>query len=175
MLSEVEEVYGELRKVAAIHLSRSVSRPSLQPTQLVHEVWVRLAGRGWKSKTHFLALASRAMRTVIIDAIRARLAVKRGGDWHRAEVPPGVEIASPAMSLSADQVIDLDRALEQLAAEDFRKAQVVEMHFFGGMEFKEISEALEVSMSTVKRDWQFSRAWLYTRLAPREGSHLSEN
>lgn len=165
MDGEAAEVYGELRKIAAIHLSRSARNPSLQATQLVHEAWVRLAGRGWKSRTHFLALASRTMRMVLIDAIRARNTNKRGGDWERLEIAPGFELANPAGALAPDQILELDRALDELASEDTRKAQVVEMHFFGGLEFQEIAEVLEISLSTVKREWQFSRAWLYSRLS----------
>ena len=164
MESQTTEIYDELRKIAAIHLSRSVRKPSLQPTQLVHEAWLRLANRGWKSKTHFLALASRTMRMVLIDAIRSRMATKREGSLERVEIAPGFELASPAMPLSMDQLLELDRALDELAAADERKARIIEMHFFAGLEFAEIADALEISLSTVKRDWQFSRAWLYTRL-----------
>ncbi len=164
MHSETAEIYDELRKIAAIHLSRSARKPSLQATQLVHEAWIRLANRGWKSKTHFLALASRTMRMVLIDSIRARMAAKRQGNLERMELAPGFELATPEMPLSIDQLLELDRALDQLAAEDERKARIIEMHFFAGLEFQEIAEALEISLSTVKRDWQFSRAWLYARL-----------
>ncbi|MFN7937960.1 MAG: ECF-type sigma factor [Bryobacteraceae bacterium] len=164
MESQTAEIYGELRRIAAIHLSRSVHKPSLEPTQLVHEAWLRLAHRGYKSRTHFLALASRTMRMVLIDAIRARTAAKRHGNLERLEIAPGFELACPELPLSTDQLLELDRALDELGAQDERKAKIIEMHFFGGLEFQEIAEALEISLSTVKRDWQFSRAWLYTRL-----------
>lgn len=170
MESQTAEIYGELRRIAAIHLSRSLHKPSLEPTQLVHEAWLRLANRGWKSRTHFLALASRTMRMVLIDAIRARTAAKRYGNLERLELTPGFELACPELPLSAEQLLELDRALDELATQDERKAKVIEMHFFGGLEFQEIAEALEISLSTVKRDWQFSRAWLYTRLKGLEGN-----
>lgn len=157
------EVYQELQKIAAIHLSRGARQPSIQPTQLVHEAWLRLNGRGWKSKTHFLALASRTMRMVLIDAARARMAAKRSGSLERVTWTPGMEPASAAMPL--ESVIELDRALEELAAKDQRKARVVEMRFFGGLEFEEIGEALEISLATAKRDWEFARTWLFTRLS----------
>ncbi len=164
-MEDIAEVYTELRRIAAIHLSRASRKSSLHATQLVHETWIRLSGRGWKSRTHFMATASRAMRTVLIDAIRARTATKRGGEWNRIEITPGFELISSAMSLSVDQLLELDRALTELADEDGRKAKVIELHFFGGLEFQEIAEVLELSLSTVKRDWQFSRAWLYSRLS----------
>lgn len=161
--ADVAAVYGELHKIAVIHLSRGGRQPSLQATQLVHEAWLRLAGHGWKSRTHFLALASRTMRLVLIDAVRARMAQKREGEWERLEWTPGGELAG--VSVPVEQVIEIDRALDELALKDERKARVVEMRFFGGLEFPEIAEALEISLSTAKRDWEFSRAWLFGRLA----------
>lgn len=163
--SDVAEVYGELRKIAAIHLSRSSRTPSLQATQLVHEAWLRLAGRGWNSRTHFMALASRTMRMVLIDAIRARTAQKREGDRDRLELTPGTEFAGSNMSLPIESVLELDLALDELAVKDARKAQVVEMRFFGGLDFEEVAEALGISTATAKRDWEFSRSWLFARLS----------
>jgi RNA polymerase sigma factor (TIGR02999 family) len=164
-MTEDEEIYSELRKVAAIHLSRSAPQASMEPTQLVHEVWLRLSSsRNWKSRTHFLALASRTMRSVLIDSIRARMAQKRSGQWQRLDWDTGMDGRIPGIALPLDQMLELDRALDLLAEEDPRKAQVVEMRFFAGMEFEEIAEELGVSCITVKRDWQFSRAWLYGRL-----------
>jgi RNA polymerase sigma factor (TIGR02999 family) len=162
---DVAAVYGELHKIAVIHLSRSARQPSLQATQLVHEAWLRLEGHGWKSKTHFLALASRTMRMVMIDTIRARMAQKRAGDWERMEWTPGIEAAGASISLPLEQIIEVDRALTELALKDDRKARVVEMRFFGGLDFPEIAEALDISLSTAKRDWEFSRSWLFTRLS----------
>lgn len=161
--SEITEVYAELQKIAAIHLNRFARTPSLQPTLLVHEAWVRLSGRGWKSRTHFLALASRTMRMVLIDAVRARMAGKRGGSWERVEWS---DPAGASFSLPLETVIEVDRALTGLMEKDARKAQVVEMRFFGGLEFQEIAEALDISLATVRRDWEFARAWLFARLSP---------
>jgi len=165
---DVQEVYAELRKIAAIHLSRGARTPSVQATQLVHEAWLRLAGRGWNSRTHFLALASRTMRMVLIDAARARMADKRGGSQDRLEWGPETEFTGASLSFPLDQNVEVDRALDELAARDPRKAQVVEMRFFGGLDFNEIAEALEISLATVRRDWEFSRAWLFSRLSPGE-------
>jgi RNA polymerase sigma-70 factor, ECF subfamily len=160
---ELELIYPELRKIAAFHLRRGVPHPSLQPTMLIHETWMRLGGNPAQSRTHFLALASHAMRKVLIDYIRARTARKRDGALKRLSLEAAGE-PGQTESLSLPQVLALDQALERLAALDPRKAQVVEMRFFGGMEFAEIAEALGVSLITVKRDWQFSRAWLYEAL-----------
>jgi RNA polymerase sigma-70 factor, ECF subfamily len=158
---ESNDVYEELQRIASIHLSRSARTPSLQATQLVHEAWLRLHDRGWKSKTHFLALASRAMRHVLIDTIRARLADKRGGGALQVTLAPGAEIITGG---SMENMIAVDQVLTQLAEKDERKARVVELRFFAGCEFAEIAEALEVSEATVKRDWEFARTWMYARL-----------
>jgi RNA polymerase sigma-70 factor, ECF subfamily len=166
--ANIDEVYRELQKIAAIHLSRSVRSASMQTTQLAHEAWLKLQEKGWKSKTHFLAMASRAMRMILIDAIRARMADKRQGDRERVELTPGIEFQALGLSVPVEQMLDLDVALTELARKDERKAQVVEMRFFGGMEFGEIAEALGVSMITAKRDWEFARAWLYGRLTKGE-------
>lgn len=163
---EVEEVYAELRKIASAHLSRSPRRPSLQATQLVHEAWLRLSGKGWKSRTHFLALASHTMRMLVIDALRARMAARRGSGAEHLRLEGDVEFSTPAGSLPVEAIIEVDRALDALAVKDERKARVVEMRFFGGLEMEEIAEVLGVSLPTVKRDWVFARAWLFSRLSP---------
>jgi RNA polymerase sigma-70 factor, ECF subfamily len=162
---DIADVYEELHKIAAIHIGRSAHHPSLQPTQLIHEAWLRLNRGNWRSRTHFLALASRAMRMVLIDAIRARKAQKRHGDRERVDWAPGLEFAAGSVSCPIEQLIDIDRALSDLARRDERKAQVVEMRFFGGLEFQEISEALDISIVTAKRDWEFARSWLFARLS----------
>ncbi len=162
-------MYAELRKIAAIHLSRGAKQPSLQATQLVHEAWLRLAGYGWKSRTHFLALASRTMRMVLIDAVRAGMGWRREGEGEGRGWTRGVEAGGQGSGVGLDRIIEIDRALTDLAEKDERRAQVVEMRFFGGLEFPEIAEVLGISLSTAKRDWEFARAWLFQRLAPPGG------
>ncbi|MBL8292642.1 MAG: RNA polymerase subunit sigma-70 [Bryobacterales bacterium] len=159
---EATAVYDELRRIAAVHLSRAARQPSIQPTQLVHEAWIRLHDRGWKSKTHFLSLASRAMRMVLVDAVRARMAAKRSGGMERVTWGQGLE--APA-SMPIEDVIAVDRVLNQLESKDKRKALVVEMRFFGGLEFGEIAEAINISESTAKRDWEFARTWMFAKLS----------
>ena len=109
-----------------------------------------------------MALASSAMRNVLVDYVRARLAEKRGRDWTRVSIEARGEPED--MTISLVQVLGVHKALERLSQLDARKARVVEMRFFGGMEFDEIAEALNISLITAKRDWQFSRAWLYDSL-----------
>jgi RNA polymerase sigma factor (TIGR02999 family) len=161
--ADLESVYAELRKLAAFHLGRRAPQPSLQPTLLVNETWLRLARAPWKSKSHFMALASSAMRNVLVDYVRARLAEKRGREWTHISIDDGDE--SEGMTFSLVQVLAVHEALERLSQLDARKARVVEMRFFGGMEFDEIADALNISLITAKRDWQFSRAWLYESLS----------
>ena len=160
--ADMELIYPELRKLAASHLKRRVPQASLQPTALVNEAWLRLAGHPWKSRSHFMAAASTTMRNVLVDYVRARLAEKRGGDWTRVSIDGGIE--PEAMTFSLAQVLDVHEALQRLSQLDARKARVVEMRFFGGTEFDEIAEALNISLVTAKRDWQFSRAWSYDSL-----------
>lgn len=156
------ELYEELRKIAGFHMRQAHQHPTLHPTMLVHEAWVRLNGGAYKSRTHYLAVASRAMRNVVVDYIRRKTADRRGGEWRKVTVELGNQ---EPVQFRMDQILDVDRALEELAGKDSRKARVVEMRFFGGMEFEEIAEFLEISVITAKRDWAFARAWLGTRLA----------
>lgn len=160
--ADLESLYSELRKLAAFHLARRAPQSSLQPTLLVNETWLRLARRPWKSKSHFMALASSAMRNVLVDYVRDRLAQKRGREWTRVSIGDGDELEGITFSLV--QVLAVHEALDRLSQLDARKARVVEMRFFGGLEFDEIAEALNISLITAKRDWQFSRAWLYESL-----------
>jgi len=160
--ADMESIYSELRRLAAFHLRRRAPQSSLQPTALVNETWLRLAQRPWKSRSYFMAVASTAMRNVLVDYVRARLAQKRGRDWARVSIEGGDE--SEGLTLSLGHVLAVHEALERLSHLDARKARVVEMRFFGGMEFDEIAEALNISLITAKRDWQFSRAWLYDSL-----------
>ena len=160
--ADLESIYAELRRLAAFHLRHRAPQASLQPTALVNETWLRLANQPWKSRSYFMALASSAMRNVLVDYVRARLAEKRGRDWAHVSIEARGE--PEAITISLVQVLGVHEALERLAQLDPRKARVVEMRFFGGMEFEEIAEALDISLITAKRDWQFSRAWLYDSL-----------
>jgi RNA polymerase sigma factor (TIGR02999 family) len=158
---ELQIIYRELRRIAAYHLRRSEPHPTLQPTILVHEAYLRLYGHSWKSRTHYMAAASKAMRQFMIDYLRKKVAQKRGGTQLRVVVDGN---SHNAIEVDLDCVLDIGRLLDRLAQEEPRKASVVEMRFFGGMEFAEIAEELGVALKTVQRDWQFCRAWLLQAL-----------
>jgi RNA polymerase sigma-70 factor, ECF subfamily len=156
-------VYGELRKIAAIHLRREQTGHTLQPTALVHEAYLRLVGQGaeiWNSRAHFLAVASQMMRRILVDHARARLREKRRGSSTRVTLSGAEDQAAVLQA----EVLDVDRALTRLAEIDERKARLVEMRFFGGLTMEETAAALELSMTTAERDWRFARAFLIHEL-----------
>lgn len=155
-------IYGELRKIAAAQLPGERPGHTLQPTAVVNEAFLRLMrqqGVDWRDRAHFFGLASTMMRRVLVDHARARGRLKRRSD----ERPPTL----PAISGDSPQaeLIDLDRALARLAEGYPRQTQIVEMRYFGGLEIEEIAACLDLSPATVKRDWQFARAWLVAELA----------
>ncbi len=155
-------VYEDLRRMAHWQLDREGGGHTLQTTGLIHEAYLKLAGGGSvsaSSRAHFLAIAARAMRQVLVDYARRRKAAKRGGGV--ISVTLGDE-PQPA-DASAENLLALDEALEQL---DPRQRQVIECRFFGGMEEKDIAAALGVPERTVRRDWVKARAWLYQSLYP---------
>ena len=158
--------YDTLRNLAASTLSRSASARSLPPTALVHEAWLRLcrdAPRGWESQRHFLGVATRAMREILIERERARRALRRGGGWARIEL----EESTAAVDPRAPDWIALAEALERLESHDARKSEVVHLRFFAGLTIDETARALGVSTATVERDWEFAKAWLHRELAGR--------
>ncbi|MDX1387992.1 MAG: sigma-70 family RNA polymerase sigma factor [Acidobacteriota bacterium] len=157
-------VYGELRRLARRHMKDERPGHTLQATALVHEAYARLVdveltGEG---RAQFFALASRAMRNVLVDHARSKQRVKRGGGAEKLTLDEAVAI-SPSPS---PQLIDLDVALDELAGQDERKARVIELSFFGGLTYDEIAELLEVSAATVRLDVRIAKAWLASRLAP---------
>lgn len=158
-------LYDELRGLA--HVVRRDGGPeTLNTTALVHEAYVRLVPSrdlDWKDRRHFLRVAARAMRQVLIRAAERRTAEKRGGD--RDPVTLDEELGAAGISESAgalepETVLSLNRALEELAGIDARKAEVVECRFFAGLSVEETADVLDVSTATVKRDWRAARAWL---------------
>jgi RNA polymerase sigma factor (TIGR02999 family) len=158
-------VYDELRGLARRQLARLRPGETLSPTALVHEAYVRFARRSAPSivdESHFIALAARAMRNIVIDFIRRKRAQKR--DAGPPLAAPDLDAAAAA-GLGAVDLLALDEALTQLQALDPRQAQVVELRFFAGLEVEEIARATGVSERTVKRDWQRARVFLYHRLS----------
>jgi RNA polymerase sigma factor (TIGR02999 family) len=153
-------VYEDLRRVARRQLGREYADRALDPTELVHEAFLKLGSVGARDRAHYLAIAARAMRQVLVDQARDRKAAKRGGGgWERTTLTDGAWVAE----FDADGVLALDEAL---AALDPRQRQVVECRFFAGMEEQEIAAALGVSERTVHRDWVKARAWLYRYFYP---------
>ena len=152
-------VYDDLKVLARRNMAREHGERTLRPTDLVHEAYMKLAGShlGAADRAHFLAIASHAMRQVLIDHARKRRAAKRGLGWERTTLSG----AAWSTDLDADQLLALDEALNELEP---RQRQVVEYRFFGGMEESEVAEVLGISDRTVRRDWVKARAWLYRRL-----------
>ena len=160
-------VYGELRARARTAMSHERDRLTLQPTALVHEAYLKLVGqRGitWKDRAHFYAVASRAMREVLVESARRRNARKRGGAL--AIVVLGSGAPEPAAPDRGLDLLALDVALERLARLDERQARLAELRLFGGLTVDESAEILGCSPSTVKRDWQHAEAWLRSQVGP---------
>lgn len=152
-------LYDELRRIAQRYMQRENPGQTLQATALVNEAWLHLLGGAevaWRDRAHFFAVASRVMRRILVDAARARSAGKRQAGWARFELNESID-ATPARDA---ELIALDDALEALAALDRRKAQVVEMRFFGGLGVEETAAVLKISAQSVMRDWKLARAWL---------------
>jgi RNA polymerase sigma factor (TIGR02999 family) len=154
-------VYTELRRIAASRLRGERSGQTLQPTVLVHEAWMRLADQraGWQNRSHFFAIAAQAMRRIVVDRARHRTAAKRGG--HAEQVPLDDIAYALASPLPDDRLLLLDAALDRLAALDARQARVVELRYFAGLSVVDTAEALDLSPTTVKREWAAARAWLF--------------
>jgi RNA polymerase sigma factor (TIGR02999 family) len=157
-------VYDRLRAQARRHMRMERSGEILQTTALVHEVYLRLA-RGqdvdWHDRVHFFAMSAQLMRRILIDTARARTAAKRGGGAATPSHSSAVDLDQiPHAESSASSLCALDDALESLTRIDPRRAQVVELRFFGGLSVEETAEALQVSPQTVMRDWRLARAWL---------------
>lgn len=160
-------VYGELHRMAQRYLARERHDVTMQPTGLVNEVCLRLLGWDpvhWQNRGHFFGVSAQMMRRVLVDIARRRRAVRRGA----ASVVhiPIEDVEVPDDRIDAD-LVAVDEALEELAARDARKAQVVELRFFGGLSMEEVAQALGVSLRTVHNDWAFARAWLYRSLSGR--------
>lgn len=158
-------VYAELRQQAAGFLRGERAGHTLQPTALAHEVYLRLAGRRdypWQNRAHFMAVAARAMRRILVDHARRKRARKRGGGETPVVLETGSLLAAGGAPVEFD---DLDRAIEDLARLSERQARVVELRYFGGLSIEETGEVLGISPMTVKRDWATARAWLYRDLS----------
>lgn len=164
----IDEVYLELRRLAAGYLRRERAR-SVQATELVHDAWLRLAHAPqgtWNDRSHFLAIAAISMRRLLVERARARHADKRGGDQVRVTLDPQLA-ASPDMPRSVD-LLALDDALSGLQLLDPQQARIVELRFFAGLTVEETADVLGISPATVKRDWAVARVWLLRRICGEE-------
>lgn len=156
-------VYEELRRLAHHYMEGQRPDHTLQTTALVNEAYLRLADQSrpsFTNRSHFFAVAAKAMRQILVNHAKAQQSQKRGAGASKVELDEAALI-SPEQT---GAILDLNEALERLATLDSRKAQVVELRFFGGLNQDEIAEVLKVSPVTVRRDWVFARAWLYTEL-----------
>jgi RNA polymerase sigma factor (TIGR02999 family) len=153
----LEHVYATLKNIALGQLRGERSGHTLQPTALVNEAYLRLLGQrevDWRDRAHFFGLASVTMRRILVDHARKRRAKKRGSG---EEAVPLTVVTAAGESVD---LLDLDRALDRFAERFPRQAKVVEMRYFTGLEFEEVARALDLSLRTVKRDWEFARGWL---------------
>jgi RNA polymerase sigma factor (TIGR02999 family) len=163
-------VYDELHRIALRCLAGERSAVSMQATALVNEVCLRLMGwEGvrWQNRGHFFGVSARMMRRVLVDIARRRRAERRGGPTARRVSIDEVEVAAAEPDAG---LVAIDRALEKLAAQDQRKARVVELRFFGGLSMEETAETLGISLRTAHNDWAFARAWLYRELTGGDAS-----
>ena len=161
-------VYEELRSLAHRHLAREAEGHTLSTTALVHEAYLRLGDQeggsvAFNDRTHFFAIAARAMRHILVDHARRQHATKRGDGARRVPLEAVVGLAADERN---GLLVALDEALEELAALDARQARVVECRFFAGLTEEETAEALGIGLRTAKRDWAKARSWLYQALYP---------
>ena len=157
-------VYDELRRLAAHRLAGEAPGQTLQATALVHEAWLKLTGgeveRRWNGRPHFFAAAAEAMRRILVDNARRKRSVRHGGELERVDLE---QIQVPEPVRDEEELLAVHEALDELAAVDPRKAELVKLRFFVGLNFAEAAEVLDISEVTAKRDWAFARAWLYRR------------
>jgi RNA polymerase sigma factor (TIGR02999 family) len=164
-------VYDELRKLAAQKLARERPSQTLQATALVHEAWLRIAGpdeHTWNGRAHFFGAAAEAMRRILIDRAKRKLAVRHGGGLARVEADiADIEIA--AGEGNETELLAVHEVLDRLVAHDARAAQLVKLRYFVGLTIEEAAEALGVSEPTAKRDWAYARAWLFREIQVTRG------
>jgi RNA polymerase sigma-70 factor (ECF subfamily) len=160
-------VYADLRKVARAHLGREQAGHSLQPTALVHEVYLRLVGLERlrvENRTHFMAFAARLMRQILVDHARRKRAGKRGGAVTMVGLDALPAREEPSIAAAEVDILELDCVLDELATFDPQQCRLVELKFFAGLTIEEMAQTLGISTATVEREWLVARAWLYQRM-----------
>jgi len=156
-------VYGELRRLAAFRMANEAAGNTLQPTALVHEAWLRLAGnenQKWDGRAHFFAAAAEAMRRILVESARRKKRLKHGGELKRVDADE-VELPLP---MPSEELLALDEALERLATVDSRAAEVVKLCFFVGLTQEQAAKEMGFSLATAERLWAFARAWLFQEM-----------
>lgn len=157
-------VYAELRKLAQARMAKTPPGNTLQPTALVHEAYMRMIGSddpSWNSRGHFFAAAAQAMRQILVEQVRRKSSLKRGGEYHRVDV----DADELSIAMPSEDILALDEALKKLEVDDPRKAKLVNLRFFAGLTMDEAAEALGISVPTAERDWRFVKALLHTQLS----------
>ncbi|MDQ6678195.1 MAG: sigma-70 family RNA polymerase sigma factor [Acidobacteriota bacterium] len=161
-------IYGELRRIAGAQMRRERPGHTLQPTAVVHEAYVRLAGEQdlhWQNRAHFFGIAARVMRQVLLDYARQHHAGKRGGEGARKlDIDAELLVAEDRM----EEVVAIDRVLCRLSEMDPQQGRIVELRFFAGLNVDETAEVMDISASTVKREWRLARVWLLRELATKK-------
>jgi RNA polymerase sigma-70 factor (ECF subfamily) len=166
-------VYDELRRIAGGYFRRERTDHTLQPTALVHEAYMKLVDQRsvqWENRGHFLGVAATLMRRILLDYARTHRAEKRGGGVQKVELDEGMAVTE----LRAVEMIDLDRALTELASMDPDQGRIVELRFFGGLSVEETAEVMKISPATVKRYWASAKAWLYREIEKGNPSDSAE-
>lgn len=162
-------VYAELRRLAAAKMSREKPGHTLQPTALVHEAWLRLVDTDgqtrFENRAHFFAAAAEAMRRILIERARSKLAARHGGGQVHLDVDD-LEIAAPVQD--DDELLAVNEALDNFAAEDREKAELVKLRYFVGLTIEDAAEVLGISVATANRWWTYARAWLHQEIKPRK-------
>jgi RNA polymerase sigma factor (TIGR02999 family) len=156
-------VYDELRRLAAARMAQEAAGHTLQPTALVHEAWLRLVSgnnQPWQNRAHFFGAAAEAMRRILIERARRKSRLKRGS----GRVLLDIADLDVATAMPDDKILLVDEALEQLKMEDPEKARIVTLKFFAGLTNEEVAEVLNVNERTVRRQWDFAKAWLFDRI-----------
>jgi RNA polymerase sigma factor (TIGR02999 family) len=157
-------LYGELRQLAAAWMSKSPPGHTLQPTALIHEAYIRLVGSGdpqWEGRRHFFFAAARAMRDILVEHARRKIALKRGGGLRRA----ALEECELILDTSPEEILAVEEALEKLNKTNSRMHTVVTLRYFAGLTIQETAQVLNVDASTVARDWRVARAWLFGQIS----------
>lgn len=156
-------VYEELHRLAHRYISREHPGNTLQTTALAHEAYLRLLdvkGMRWQNRTHFFAIAAKMMRRILVDLARSRQNLKCGGGAHQVSLD-GIPIAAPQ---PGTDMLELNEALDRLAAINLRQSQVVELRYFGGLTEEQVGQVINISPRTVRSDWKLAKSWLYREL-----------